>query len=139
MSFREKMTWVMTVATLAASWVYFVPMIEVVGQAGFIAPASAALGLGAVIILVMIAVAGIIISALSNVREADAPLDERERKIAQQGEAVGAFVLGGGVMGLIVAAHMLALADWLVPALVAALVASQLATFAVQLFLYRRA
>ena len=129
----------MTLATLAASLVYFVPLIEVIGQVGFVAPASAGRGLAAVIILVMIAVVGIIISALTNVRDADAPLDERERKIAMQGEAVGALILGAGVMSLIVAAHMIDLADWLVPALVAALVISQLATFAVQLVLYRRA
>lgn len=138
MSFREKMTWVMAVATLVAAGVYFYPMAHVIGTGQFIAPASASLGMLAVVVLVVIAIAGSIVSALTNVKEASAPLDERERQIAVQGNAVGASVLAGWVMLLVVVAHIVDTSAWLVPGLVAALVVSQMAAFVVQLYLYRR-
>jgi len=137
MSFREKMAWVMLVALAAASVAYFVPMWSVTREAGFIAPASTALGVISVFILVAIAVVGAIIAALSDVKSANAEADERERGIISIAENVGATVLGAGVVLIIVLAHLLDGIAWVVPGLVAALVASQIVTYVVQLCLYR--
>lgn len=137
MSFREKMAWVMAVSLIAAAVAYFVPMWHVVRAGGFIAPASASLGALAVGLLVVLSVVGAIVAALTDVQSANAVADERERGIIAAAETVGAFVLGAGVMLIVVLAHMLNEADWVVPALVAALAGSQIIAYLTQIVLYR--
>ena len=137
MGFREKMAWVMVLSLLVFAAIYFVPMSYTLQAVGFLAPASAAVGTLAVIGLVVIATIGAIIAALSNVRDAESPLDEREASIVARSTSFGSVVLGVGTVGIVLAAHLTDSLGWMVPSLVGALTVSQVVTYGAQITMYR--
>ena len=138
MGFREKMAWIMTVSLIIFGGIYFYPMTHVLEAVGFVPAASAALGSLALIALIFLATVGATIAALSNVKDANAPLDEREALIISQSQRAGGAVLGLGVIGVVVYAHFSEAQTWVVPGLIGLLILSQLATYGSQIRSFRR-
>ena len=137
MGFREKMAWVMVVALSAFGAIYFIPTLSAFPVVGFVSPLSASVGTLGVIALIVVASLGAIIAALSNVREANSPLDEREAYIVARSETYGGAVLGFGAVTLVILAHFTAELGWIVPSLVALLTVSHLVTHCVQIAMFR--
>lgn len=136
--FREKMAWVMVVSILIFGTIYFVPMATAFDAVGFLPPVSAALGTLAVIALIIVATLGAIIAALSNIRDANSPLDERESSIVARAENYGNTTLALGTITIIVSAHLTDGLGWIVPGLVAVLTFSHMVTNCAQIAMFRR-
>lgn len=137
MSFREKMAWIMLVALIVFGAIYFVPIALSFGTTGFLRPVSTAVGTLAVIALIVVATSGAIVAALSNVTEANMPVDEREAKIIARSENYGGAVLGACTVAIVIAAHVTVDLGWIVPALIASLTLSHLVTNFAQIALFR--
>ena len=131
------MAWVMMVALLFFGVIYFVPVVASYGAAGFLPPVSAVLGTFAVIALILVATLGAIIAAVSNVRDANAPLDEREAHIIAQSENYGSTILGFGTIAIVIVAHLTDELGWMIPGLIAVLTVSHLVTSCAQIAMFR--
>ena len=136
MSFREKSAWVMAILMTAAGLYYW----YVVGAASLAIGATAPAAI--VIAFVLLVVIGSIIVqtllALSSLKEANAPADEREQ-LAQQraGHWSGVVLAVGAVLSL---GHYMVRADgnMLFHLIMASLIVAQIAEYALQIILVRR-
>lgn len=133
LSFQEKSLWLMFVSLVAGFGFYFVTVLPT-GAANLM-PHQVALFVGAVVMLVILQIAGHIVIAIMDRRT---ETDERDRLIELKGTRNAAYVLATGVFlalcaaivteGNFVFTHLL-LGFW---------VLSQLVEIGSQLFLYRR-
>jgi hypothetical protein len=136
MSFREKSAWLMALLMTAAGLYYF-HLVRRASQAlGETAPPTIVV---AVIFLVVIgAVAGQTMLALSSRKEANAPADERERLVQQRAGSWSGLVLAtGAVLSL---GHFMVRGDgnMLFHLIMASLIVAQIADYGFQILLVRR-
>ncbi len=138
MSFREKTAWVMMfLLTLAGGFYAW----EVIGQAIRLQaapPPSIKLALVYVMIVVIGSIIGMSSLGAASPGEADAPPDERERVILDKAGNWSGYVLAAGaVTG---ALHYWAHADgaMMFHLVIAGLMLSQIAEYAIHILLYRR-
>lgn len=135
MSFREKSAWVMAVLMTVAGIYYLRMVLEAVratGEAplGALTPYVGLVVVGSIIIQTILAVL--------MPKEADAPADERERPLLDRAGNWSGYVLAGGALG--------GLSNYLVHGdgnilfhfVLGSLIASQIAEYAFQIFLFRR-
>jgi hypothetical protein len=136
MSFREKSAWLMALLMTAAGLYYFHSIYEASREIGKTAPP------GIVITFVMIVVVGSVVAqivlALSSPKEANAPADERERSIQLRAGSWSGLVLAAGAVSSL--GHFMVHADgnMLFHLVMASLIVSQIAEYALQIFLVRR-
>lgn len=139
MSFEEKSTWVSLAIILLVFTGYFVQVFEGISAGNLDKGDITGLFFGAVITVVVLEVALHIATAIFNVKDADQSMDERDRHYAVKAGNISGWVLGIGV--LTIAAHTFV--QDLNPLLVANLLlfmvfVSQIASYAMKLFYYRR-
>lgn len=138
MAFREKSAWIMVAALLVSGVLYGQAVLSLSADLGGLVPPNLPLVLTYTIVLVAIAVAGHVAAAISSYREADAPMDERERRIVERAAHLSSYVLGAGVvlaLGLYLFTQQGHLLFYVV---FASLMLSNLAEYALQILLFRR-
>ena len=139
MSFKEKSIWASLLIILLVYSKYFLYVFKGLADGMLDKGDISGLFLGAVITLVIYHIVFHIILALLNVKQADEPTDERDRMIAHKAGNISGWVLGFAV--LMIAAHIFVHnldALWSANLLLLALVVSQLSSYVMQLFYYRR-
>lgn len=138
MTFSEKSAWLMSAALLVGGGAYVNALLDAVRSSGEL-PAPGIPGLiSFTVIVVLIALIGHIVIAALRPDEADAPKDEREKRVLQVAGNISGYVLGAAVVSGMF--HYLLLGDGnvLFYIVFAGLVLSQLAEYAVQIVLLRR-
>lgn len=93
MAFREKMAWVSLMGILLAFIPYFAFLTSYDGPAPFYPLYSSGLLAGIIVLLTIVVTITAIVAALSNIRDAQAPADERDRRVACRASAVAYSVL----------------------------------------------
>ena len=91
------------------------------------------------VILVVLSIIGHIAIAVFSPRDANAPLDEREKTIFHRAGHYSAFLLGAGVLLSLGYYLFLRDGDLLFYGVFASMVIAQMAEYAVRIFLYRAA
>ena len=100
MSFREKSAWISLIIHTVIFGGYFWSLADAWDHPGR-GPLGVGLLIGAVILLVLNAIALNAAVALASPKEAEAPADERERLINLKAERIASYVLSGNVVLLI--------------------------------------
>lgn len=138
MSFREKTAWAMgLVLSLAGIW-YFQRVIGLSESLGHVAPPNLKFVIGYVVLVVIASIIVNVVIASAAGKEAEAPADERESIILHKAGHWSGYVLAvGAVAGLW---HF----GWrddgnlLFHIVFGSLMLSQIAEYAIQIFLFRR-
>lgn len=139
MPFREKSAWIMFVALLLGGAFYVAVVLAMSSQQDGLAPPLVPVVAIYTIILVAVAAAGHIVAAIAAPKEANAPLDERDSKISHRAGHLSGYVASAGAilaLGLYLFAYD---GNLLFYAVFASVMVSQLAEYAIQIFLYRSA
>ncbi|KCZ85455.1 hypothetical protein HAD_07220 [Hyphomonas adhaerens MHS-3] len=138
MSFREKTAWGMGLVLILAGIWYFKRVIGLSEALGETAAPNIRFVIGYIVLIVLASILANILIASTSGKEADAPVDERERAILDKaGHWSGVVLAIGAVAGL-----------WqfgwnndgnmLFHIVFGALMASQVAEYAFQIFMFRR-
>ncbi|MEM9386546.1 MAG: hypothetical protein AAGA68_15925 [Pseudomonadota bacterium] len=137
MGFHEKSSWVMVLSLLAgaAFYIYFVVMGS--RAAGMLVPPVLPVLIAFTVILVLLAVVGHILAALSSVRDANAGEDERDRLIARRAASASGALLSLGVLAALSLYLFTYQGDWLFYGVFASLVLASISEYAVRIVLYR--
>ena len=139
MPFHEKSAWIVSAALLLGGAFYFAVVAAMSSASGRLAPPTLPLVAAYTVLLVIAAVAGHIVAALAAPKEANTPLDEREKTITHRAGHLSGYVIGAGVivsLGLYLFSYD---GNLLFYAVFATLMLSQLAEYALQIRLYRSA
>jgi len=138
MSFREKIAWVSLAGIAIAFAPYFALVAAYRGPAPVFPFYSGGLLVAVTILTIVIVTAGSIGVALTNVREANAPKDERDRAIARAASASGYRIL----MPLLFVALVGTFLGWsaaaLANAVLGAIVLAEVVRCGTEVFLYRK-
>jgi len=137
MSFQEKSAWVMSLALAIGGMFYFTTVSDLSAEASQLAPPMIPVIVAYTVILVILAILGHIAIAVFSPKEANAPLDEREREIFARAGNFAGIVFGIGVitsLGMYLFSYS---GDALFYSVFASLMFSQLAEYAARIFLYR--
>lgn len=138
MTFQEKSAWVMCLA-LGISGAFYGLMVSGAAQALQAPPPPNAVGMSiAVIIIVAIAIFGHAVAALGNPADANAPEDERDRLVVWRAGNLSGLLLGVFCFTSIIAYAVLQSGNIMFHTIVAGLVISQLAEYALTIWYYRR-
>ncbi|MEZ5998619.1 MAG: hypothetical protein R3B98_07995 [Hyphomonas sp.] len=138
MSFREKTAWAMGLILTAGSVFYFSKVIGLSRAIGHTAPPIIGFIIAYVILIVIASIVLFSVLGASSPKEANSPADERERQIESRAGHWSGTLLGLGVFAGLW--HFWAYADgnMLFHVVFGSLMASQIAEYAFQIFLYRR-
>ena len=139
MSFEEKSTWV-SLAIITFVFVgYFSQVYEGLLSGSLDKAAVTALFTGAVIAIIVLEVVFHIVIAARNVKDADRPNDERDRVFSIKAGNISGWVRGRGVV--LIAGHTFMKepeAIWVANLLLFVVFVSQVVSYALQIFYYRR-
>ncbi|MEI9932349.1 MAG: hypothetical protein WDM89_17860 [Rhizomicrobium sp.] len=138
MSFREKSAWVSLLAYFGIYGFYFASVAAALGRGA--ADSAHFLGLFAqsVVLFVVVVVIGTVAAAVSAPKDAQTPLDEREKLIALKAGNASGYALATGVV-LAIGAALFGADDFLlINVLFFALVVSEVFKIAIQIVLFRR-
>jgi hypothetical protein len=136
MSFREKSAWLMALLMTAAGLYYFQIVRGASRALGETAPPAIVTAF--IFVVVVGAIVGQVVLALSSRKEASAPADERERLVQQRaGNWSGLVLATGAVLSL---GHFMVRGDgnMLFHLVMASLIVAQIADYAFQIVLVRR-
>lgn len=133
LSFHEKSLWLMLASLLACFGYYFAQVLP--SAAANVMPQQVALFVFAVVVLVLLQIAGHVVIALLDRRTGT---DERDRMIGLLGTRNAAYVLASGVFLALCVALIIPGNFVFMHVLLGAWVLAQLVETASQLFLYRR-
>lgn len=137
MAFQEKSAWLMSIALILGGLFYYNAVSALTTEIGALAPPILPTIVVYTFILVIIAVIGHVAIAVFAPKEANAPLDERDKTILNRAGHLSGYVLGIGV--IMALGHYLFLhnGDILFYGVFASLMLSQLAEYLIQIFYYR--
>ena len=138
MSFREKTAWAMGAVLIAAGIWYFQRVIGLSEAMGEVAPPNIAFVIGYVILVVIASIIVNIIIAMGAGKDADARVDERERIITDKAGHWSGYVLAVGTVAGLWHFSWLNDGNLMFHIIFGALMASQIAEYAFQIFLFRR-
>ena len=133
LTFQEKSLWLMFAGLVAGFGFYFATVLPAAGVD--VMPQQVALFVVAVVMLVVMQVAGLIVIAIVDRRT---QTDERDRLIALKGTRNASYVLATGVFFALCAALVTEGNFVFMHVLLASWVVAQLVEIGSQLFLYRR-
>jgi len=139
MSFEEKSAWVSLAIITFVFTGYFSQVYEGLLSGSLDKAAVAILFAGAVIAIIVLEIVFHIVLAILNVKDADRPTDERDRLYSMKAGNISGWVLGIGV--LIIAGHTFMKepdAIWVANLLLFVVYVSQVVSYALQIFYYRR-
>lgn len=138
MAFREKMAWLSLAAMLAAFGPYFVATVRFGPLPWRMGSHEVGLLVGSVVLLTLIMIVGAIALAVTSVRDAGRPTDERDRTIARRAVAIAYAVLIPALFGALATL----LLGWgvagVVNAVLAAIVLAELVRLSIEIVGYRR-
>lgn len=134
-SFEEKSVWVQLVGTVAGLGAYFVVAGRMMAAGVDALPAYVPLFIAAVVLMVVILVAGHIVAAVAG-RPDDR--DERDRLIGWKAESGSGWVLGVGVLAGVTALVLALKPVWIAHVLLGSLFASETLGYVLRLVYYRR-
>ncbi len=138
MAFREKSAWIMVLALLVSGVLYLQFVASQSSNVDGLAPPTLPGVVFYTIVQVAIVVAGHVLAAILDAREAGAAMDERERRIAERASHLSSYVLGVGVI-LALGSYLLTQHGHLLFYTVfASLMLSSVAEYAAQIVLFRR-
>lgn len=139
LSFKEKSTWVSLIIMLVV-WGYYFNELRAVLDDGFVGRLQTTiLFIIALVILVVLNIAGHIVIAITNPRDANQPEDERDRVVSQRAGNIAGIVLGIACINLAAWAMFLDLSSVLMAhCLLLALIIAQIVHDALRLYYYRR-
>lgn len=138
MPFHEKSAWTMAVTLTIGGILYFWAVASMSADLGKLAPPVLPTVVVYTGIIVVLAIIGHIAIAALSPREANAPADEREKKVVDRAAHLSGYVLGVGAiaaLGLYLFTYDGNLMFYVV---FASLMASQIAEYFCQIALYRR-
>ena len=137
MPFQEKSAWVMSVSLILGGAYYFGIVKTITAEIGQLAPPILPTVVLYTVILVVISIVGHIAISILTPREADAPLDEREKAIFQRASHLSGYLLGAGVL-LSLGVYLFSYSgDALFYGVFASLMISQLAEYVFRILFYR--
>lgn len=136
MSFREKSAWLMALLMTTAGLYYFYIVRGASQALGETAPPAIVIAF--VLLLLAGSVALQTVLAVSSLKEANAPADERERLVQQRAGNWSGLVIAAGVVSSL--GHFLVYSDgnMLFHLVMASLIVVQIAEYAIQIVLIRR-
>ncbi|MEL6666235.1 MAG: hypothetical protein AAFQ24_08870 [Pseudomonadota bacterium] len=138
MTFQEKSAWVMCLA-LGLSGAFYAMLILNAANASQSVPPPNGVGMGiGVVIIVAIAIFGHAVAAIGNPVDANAPEDERDRLVVWRAGNLSGVLLGALCMISIAVYAVLQNGHLLFHTLIAGLVISQFAEYALTIWYYRR-
>ena len=139
MSFQEKSAWIMSVALLLGGAFYFGVATGMSFNPGQLVQPTIPPVVVYTVILVIIAIAGHVVIAVAAPKDANAPLDERERQIFSRAGNVSGYVFGFAVV-LSLGLYLLSQSgDLLFYCVFASLMIGQLVEYGARNYLYRAA
>ena len=137
MAFQEKSAWVMSVSLLLGGVFYFGVVKTMTAEIGQLAPPILPAVVLYTFILIVVAIIGHIAVAVLTPKEANAPLDEREKAIFHRASHVSGYLLGAGVL-LSLGVYLYSYSgDALFYGVFASLMISQLAEYVMRILFYR--
>ena len=137
MPFHEKSAWIMSFALIAGGLFYFLPVLSGWSGSGQLASPLMPHLVAYTVCIVVIAVVGHIVIVALAPKDADVPVDEREKLIFDRAGHYSSYVLGVGAL-LSLGLYLLSgNGDLLFYAVFASLIASQLAEYLLQIVFYR--
>jgi cytochrome b561 len=98
MPFHEKSAWIMLVTLLAGSFMYFFTVVSTWSESGQLASPMIPQILTYTCCLVIIVIAGHIVAAVVAPKDANAPVDEREKKIFTRAGHYSSYAIGVGIL-----------------------------------------
>lgn len=137
MAFQEKSAWVMSISLLLGGIFYFGVVNEMTSEIGGLPPPILPTVVLYTIILIVVAIVGHIAIAVLAPRDANAPLDEREKTIFHRASHLSGYLLGAGIvpsLGYYLFTHD---GDGFFYGVFASLMISQLAEYVFRILLYR--
>lgn len=139
MAFQEKSAWIMALALLATGIFYFSIVASMSSAAGSLAPPNIPVLAVYTVLLAVLAIIGHIVIAMFTPKEANAPADERERRIFERAGHWSGYFFGMGVilsLGLYLIFYD---GNLLFYGVFGSLMLSQLVEYLIQIALYRSA
>ena len=138
MTFQEKSAWIMCFALIVSGAFYGLLVLNAAQALGSMPPPNG-IGMGiAVIIIVAIAIFGHAVAALGNPADANAPEDERDRVVVWRAGNLSGVLLGVLCLLSIFAYAVIQSGHMMFHLIVAAMVISQFAEYALTIWYYRR-
>ncbi|MBL4853287.1 MAG: hypothetical protein JKY25_03520 [Robiginitomaculum sp.] len=138
-TFREKMAWVMLVGLVIASVFYFYIVLNISTSLEHVPkPVFAGLTVIFIVILTVFAIVGASAAALSNIGEADVPMDERDKLISFRATRLSSIATVVVLTMTMTAYFFDARSSDMLLGIMAALVAGHLVEYITQIYLYRR-
>jgi hypothetical protein len=136
MSFREKSAWLMALLMTAAGLYYLYIVREASRALGETAPPAIVIAF--VILVVVSSVVAQVLLAVSSLKEANAPADERERLVQQRAGNWSGLILATGAVSSL--GHFMVYSDgnMLFHLVMGSLIVAQIAEYAFQILLVRR-
>lgn len=138
MSFREKISWLSLGGILLAFGPYFVMLVLSGSPPWGLKGMNAAWFIGAVTVLTVVMTAGAIGVAVSNLRDAQRPSDERDRMIARRAAAIAYAILVPALWLALATLFLSPSLAVLVNAILAAIVLAEVARCIAEIAGYRR-
>lgn len=137
MPFREKSAWIMSIALLVGGFLYFGAVVSAWSEFGQLASPAIPRIVAYTVCLVVIAIVGHIVIAALAPKDANAPVDEREKQIFTRAGYYSSYVFGAGVvtsLGIYVFSNS---GDLLFYTVFASLMMGQIAEYFFQILFYR--
>ncbi len=98
MSFQEKSAWVMLVALIVPSFLYFYLALTMFNSSATIPSPTLPSLIGFTIVTIIISIVGHIVAAIANPKDANAGEDERSKLIFQKAGNISSYIFAVGVM-----------------------------------------
>jgi hypothetical protein len=137
MPFREKTAWIMSAALIVGGFSYFGAIVSDWSGSGQLASPMFRPTLIFTACLVAIAIVGHIAIAILTPKDADAPLDERERQIFNRAGHYSAYVMGVGIVMSLALYVFTKSGDLLFYTAFASLLIGQVVEYFLQILFYR--
>lgn len=137
MSYREQTAWIMIAALIFGGFLYFGAVAENSQSILQLAEPGLPLITRYTFALVVIAVVGHIVTGILSPKDANAPADERDKRIIDKAGHWSGYVLGFGVVMSLGAYLILHNGNLMFYGVFASLMLSQIIEYAMQLLLYR--
>lgn len=138
MSFREKSAWIMSLALLALGLAYFYAVGAIWSESGQLAAPMLPLVIAYTVCLILLATIGHIAIAALAPRDANAAIDERERRIFERAGHYSSYVLGAGIVLSLGVYLVYRSGDLLFYTVFASLMLGQIMEYVLQIVFYRR-